>query len=411
MLGTLRYGGNMRTTEALAAAFLSSRSAGPESPPFAAASRALAEIGETGPEGLAHGELRGDLLRLDVLKRKIEALQARWLAEDHRRLESKAHDPVESSALWLQEHLHLSSAAAYAQVRVAERLERLPDTARAFWRGELTAQQVGIICRAKEQFERTRHAEDPELWEGVESQLHQDAQVMDATELIRSWRQMHYRLDQEAGVAVEEEQRRRSWLRLLHRPWGSYHLEGDFDEEEGTILRTALAPLAKKRSADDHREGPERMAHAVVDLARRGLDAGDLPERGGERPHLTVIAELETLQMKPGSRLAELDWGGLISGRAARRIAEDAIITPVLVDGRGELLHVGRATRSVSPRMRKALNLRDRRCRAPGCQQAAADCVPHHTRHVRREALRVPCGGARPPPLGCRSRPAKLRAA
>jgi hypothetical protein len=31
--------------------------------------------------------------------------------------------------------------------------------------------------------------------------------------------------------------------------------------------------------------------------------------------------------------------------------------------------------------MRKALNLRDRRCQEPGCQVPAAGCEPHHVLH------------------------------
>ena len=33
-----------------------------------------------------------------------------------------------------------------------------------------------------------------------------------------------------------------------------------------------------------------------------------------------LVAELSTLRLEPGSRLAELDWGPLVSGETARRI-------------------------------------------------------------------------------------------
>src|SRR2546429_4336851 len=121
-------------------------------------------------------------------------------------------------------------------------------------------------------------------------------------------------------------------------------------------LKKALRGLIERPLPDDHRDHDQRRADAMVELARRRLDAGDLPERGGEKPHLVVVAELATLRLEPGSRLAELDWGALVSGETARRIGCDAAITPVLVDEGGRILHLGRRTRSVSPRLRRELN-------------------------------------------------------
>ncbi len=56
-------------------------------------------------------------------------------------------------------------------------------------------------------------------------------------------------------------------------------------------------------------------------------------------------------------------------------------MAPVLVDGNGEVLHVGHRSRSVSSATRRALNLRDRHCQWPGCTQPAGDCQVHHQRH------------------------------
>ncbi|HKA48251.1 MAG TPA: DUF222 domain-containing protein, partial [Candidatus Dormibacteraeota bacterium] len=132
---------------------------------------------------------------------------------------------------------------------------------------------------------------------------------------------------------------------------------------------------------DDERTPPQRRADALVELARSRLDAGDLPERGGEKPHLMLIAELSTLRLEPGSRMAQLDWGPLVTGESARRLADDASVTPVLVDDRGEILHVGHSSRSVPRQLRKALNLRDRHCLSPGCTTPAELCAVHHRRH------------------------------
>jgi hypothetical protein len=94
-----------------------------------------------------------------------------------------------------------------------------------------------------------------------------------------------------------------------------------------------------------------------------------------------LVAELSTLRLEPGSPLAQLDWGPLVSGRTARRISCEASVTPVLVDRQGAILHVGRRSRRPPAPMRRALNLRDRRCQGPGCTAPPEDCQPHHLRH------------------------------
>ena len=88
----------------------------------------------------------------------------------------------------------------------------------------------------------------------------------------------------------------------------------------------------------------------------------------------TWAASLETLRADPGAPAALLDWGFPISGRALRRIADDAEITPILMSARGDPLHVGRRYRTATPKMRKALAVRDRHCVWPGC-----DRPPHWT--------------------------------
>src|SRR4030081_782898 len=96
------------------------------------------------------------------------------------------------------------------------------------------------------------------------------------------------------------------------------------------------------------------------------------------------LADLATLRLEPGSRMAEMDWGHLVTGETARRIVCDAAVTPVLVGDDGEILHVGRTTRTVPAATRRALNLRDRHCQGEEgtCPVPAEECTPHHIVHV-----------------------------
>jgi hypothetical protein len=70
-----------------------------------------------------------------------------------------------------------------------------------------------------------------------------------------------------------------------------------------------------------------------------------------------------------------------VTGQTARRIAEDASVAPVLVDGDGRVLHMGRRSRTVPAAVRRALNLRDQHCQEPGCTMPPDLCTPHHEEH------------------------------
>src|SRR5262249_39851964 len=150
---------------------------------------------------------------------------------------------------------------------------------------------------------------------------------------------------------------------------GGFEVEGYLDPVGGATLETALLGLLGPRQKDDERTPSQRRADALVDIARQCLDSGELPVRGGQRPHLTITASLATLRADPGAPAALLDWGFPISGRALRQIATDAEITPILLDGKGDPLHVGRKYRTATKKMQKALAERDRGCVWPGCHR------------------------------------------
>ena len=68
-------------------------------------------------------------------------------------------------------------------------------------------------------------------------------------------------------------------------------LQGLLEPEAGQTLTAALDPLTRPATADDARSGDQRRADALVELARRNLEAGQLPQSGGVRPQLTVIVD------------------------------------------------------------------------------------------------------------------------
>src|SRR5262249_26960545 len=61
---------------------------------------------------------------------------------------------------------------------------------------------------------------------------------------------------------------------------------------------------------------------------QRQLDQGELPQRGCQRPHLMLVAQMVTLSSEPGAPAADLESGHPVPGEMARRIACDASLSP-----------------------------------------------------------------------------------
>ena len=81
-----------------------------------------------------------------------------------------------------------------------------------------------------------------------------------------------------------------------------------------------------------------------------------------------------------GSQTVLDEAGGIhVSAETARRLACDAATVTMRHGPGGEILDVGRRTRTISPALRRALAARDRRCRFPGCGNRRVDA--HHVEH------------------------------
>jgi hypothetical protein len=75
---------------------------------------------------------------------------------------------------------------------------------------------------------------------------------------------------------------------------------------------------------------------------------------------------------------AGISGGDRISAAEALRLACNASILPLVLDGEGQPLHLGRARRLFSSGQRTAMAVRDQTCRAEGCSVPAAWCEAHH---------------------------------
>ena len=313
--------------------------------------------------------------RLRSLHRAINRLQAEATRtlEAFDRTNAYEVDGSLSAASWLRHRCNLSYGTASNQVQLARRLPELPQAQAAFASGDISSAHVSLMARTVDQV-------------GLEPVRDQERVLVEAARQLdpRMFRQVtvHLRHCVDPDGALEDAnqayERRGVWLSETMD--GLFVLNGTLDPEGGAILRTALAAVEGKPVPGDERSARQRRHDAMVDLARHRLDVGDLPTSGCQRPHLTVTADLEVLAKKaPGAGL--LNWEQLVPAETVRRLACDCSVTPIVVGSDGEPLSVWRARRTIPAPMRRAIMLRDKHCRFPGCDRPVAWADGHHLRH------------------------------
>ncbi len=124
-----------------------------------------------------------------------------------------------------------------------------------------------------------------------------------------------------------------------------------------------------------------RRADALVAISEHVLSgvAGGLAV-AGEARQVVVHVDVGVLTGKAPDGLCQLENGAPISAAAARRMGCDAEIIPV-IERDGLPIDVGRKYRSAPQRLRRALEVRDRFCRFPGCGVPARQTHAHHLDH------------------------------
>ncbi|MFJ3406911.1 DUF222 domain-containing protein [Promicromonospora sp. NPDC090134] len=196
--------------------------------------------------------------------------------------------------------------------------------------------------------------------------------------------------------------------------FGGWHVNGFLTDEHGHLLSTALGSMMGSPAAGDDRTPTQRRAQALADLARDVLDNGRVGSGAAVRPHVHVTVSLTELlrsgrtnshggrtgagqtnvgstnggALRPGDLTALTAQPATFTGASAkgsvvprdllRRLLCDAEVTRVVFGADATAIDVGRAQRTVTGQMRKAVIARDQHCVYPGCDQPPSRCEVHH---------------------------------
>jgi uncharacterized protein DUF222/HNH endonuclease len=326
------------------------------------------------PSGLADEVATEGFAQLQRFSEALEAKRLRWLADQDRRA-SFRKDGYLSSPAWLSHRFRVGAGAAKAQVKVAQALGEMPEVRQSFSAGEVTTSAVIVLAEAKEAHPEAFASQEPALLEAAQTKG-----VEELRAVVREWSRA---VDADQALREAERLRDRRRLDICATGSGTVRVEGELDPENGEAVLTALHGLvdAELRASGgrDMRTPTQRRADALGELCRRYLDRPDRPIVAGERPHLTVTVDVEALKGHVGT--GQADHVGPIPSEMTRRLACDASLMRVVMAGPSEPLEVGRRTPVVSAGLRRAVVLRDERCRFPGCDRPHAWCDAHHVRH------------------------------
>jgi hypothetical protein len=324
-----------------------------------------------------------------------------------------------SCADWLAWRVGLDTATAREKVRVARALGQLPSVDGALARGELSYAKVRAVTRVA----------TPEN-EGVLCEMALQATGAQLERICRRFRRVRNEID-----GFDEGENDLSWERALRvRPLASglVRVEITLRPDEADLVLQAIEKVRDQLRASSVAAAPadvppadvpvdgteanrtshllplpgraidgtlaDRTSHrlplpgradAMVLIAEQTLAAGNAaaePDEDAARAtpsagRYQVLVHLDRSVLGPdGEWDAFLDDGTRVSAEAFRRLSCDGGLVAALHGGGGETLDIGRRTRAIPPAIRRALWLRDRGCRFPGCSNRRF-VHGHHIRH------------------------------
>lgn len=325
---------------------------------------------EPGPPSGA--QCRDTLRAVQAAQDALDAIKAEYLAA----LETSGAyeaDGASSLKVWARNELRLDAHETKVLTAAGETMRLLPEVGQAAREGRLHLGHLKSFTYG------LRHV-GADIMRESQPWLLETAVVCEPTELhgvVRALREAVHpdELDKAWADGMDKQD-----IQVNALPTG-WHVIGFLDTALGAKLRAVLDSLGAPRDADDERTPAECRTDALDELLTTVIENG-LPSDKGIRPHLTIIADLETVQtaVRPSPfhqavQPAQLVGFGSIGLQLLSYLACNADVTPILTDGlttgdvpQAKVLNVGRSHRLATLKQRRAVIARQGgECAAPGC--------------------------------------------
>ena len=333
-------------------------------------------------------ELRSLRVRLGEIRRLESALAAEKLGIV-RRIEAlaTAHRGPVVAERELVAHAGLTPREARDVVARAEVVELVPELGDALARASTTTAHLDVLARAM----RTA-SEAHEAFAAHLPHLVRSASSMRVSDFASLCKEAARSVLTDDGIAIFERQRKSTYLRGSFDDEGCLKLSGYFDPERGAALWSIIDQRRERlfHSADESpvdvmpwvEPNEHRNALALLDAIRPTTSASAGDSQASHvfgRAEVVVHVDLRTL--KDGSHsssTARTSFGGRLPVATIRRLACEAEIIPVVLNGHGVPLDVGRTRRLATVGQRRALEAIHTTCAITDCATPFHHCQIHH---------------------------------
>ncbi|NCZ70571.1 MAG: HNH endonuclease, partial [Actinobacteria bacterium] len=192
----------------------------------------------------------------------------------------------------------------------------------------------------------------------------------------------------DGGLALFEQQQRQTYIKTWTDHEGMLQVRGQFDPISGAAFTSLVEQQKERMFHSGDREVPvnvapgiepndHRRAHALLALINHTPTADDIARP--QRAEVVVHIDLATLTGGPhANTTCRTHLGTDIPAETARRLACEADIIPVVLDGHSVPIDVGRAKRLATIHQRRALEAIHTTCAIPDCDVPYHRCQIHH---------------------------------
>ena len=326
----------------------------------------------------------GSMTLTDVIAatRQVKGVRG-WLDGIEARLGSRSRELEAPVADLFSRNAGVSAAEGRQKDRRSKALEDAPGFVDALTQGAVTAGHADALANATDRLDDATRSS----FFDREGELLDRATTSTPEQFGRHCRDLVNRLARDEGIERAERQRRNTSLRRSIDPvTGMYRLSGELHPELGARVFTALdlevAALAAAAADRDNGDGRDDRGIDRNRLAAQALGnligAGHQARRPGQTD-LTVIIDHHTLQHGLHQHsVCEFGDGTPIPPITARRLACNARILPVVLNGDSVPIDVGRERRLANRTQRRALRAMYRTCAFHGCDTGFDRCEIHH---------------------------------
>lgn len=270
--------------------------------------------------------------------------------------------------------------------------EALPSFEESLAVGGISAGHLDAVAAATKRLDAQHRAEfamhEPALLEHATSES-VDAFHRRCRDLARSVTSANGASDADE---LDRQRAMASWRQWVDKATGMHHLHAELDPVRAAAVDKALNhALAHRRRLDGNAHTPwqQLKVDSFVDAISGGTiaegvaastDVDAMLSRIDARiPEIAIHVDLQTLLVGAHEHgLCETDDGVPLPVSTVRRLCCDADVLPIVLDGSGLAVDVGRSRRTATPAQRRALRAMHRTCGNPDCSVPFSQTRAHH---------------------------------